>query len=153
MAPEDATPEVEPQDTPIETASTETPVEQSDTTREQDIAWAAGLFEGEGCIHLNRTRTGRYIQLALATTDRDVLDRFLRVMEVGQIYYKKPRLARHKPQWQWRCATREGVAHARSLLLPHLGSRRTEKWADCIEHASAPVRPGRKIIELREQHA
>ncbi len=57
-----------------------------------DMAWAAGLFEGEGCIvylrHGPRTSDGCYWterQLQLTITDRDVLERFLQIVEVGVI--------------------------------------------------------------------
>jgi hypothetical protein len=61
---------------------------------DRDIAWAAGLFEGEGCLSFSTVRGERYPQAMLKTTDRDVLARFHRIVVVGAIYPVKPRLAR-----------------------------------------------------------
>ena len=54
-----------------------------------DDAWAAGLFEGEGCftggsVHLSGNKTFR-ATAALAQKDTWVLDRFLEVVGFGHI--------------------------------------------------------------------
>ena len=139
------------QDTPPR-ESQETPPQQQEVNWEEQVAWAAGLFEGEGCIHLDCTKTGSYTRLTLVTTDRDVAERFARIVGVGHIYGKKPKLPTHKPQWQWRVAARGDVLRVKRLLLPHLGLRRTERWRECDELASPPFWPT-TAARLKEQYA
>jgi hypothetical protein len=68
-----------------------------------EIAWAAGLFEGEGSITHVRGRTQLRIQMA----DPEVLERFLEIVGVGKIYgpYTKPARDgyKRKPRWIWIC--------------------------------------------------
>jgi hypothetical protein len=52
-------------------------------TRRQELAWAAGFFDGDGCFGYT-PRTG--ICVAIGQRDRDVLDRFLRIAGVGKVY-------------------------------------------------------------------
>ncbi len=53
-------------------------------------AWAAGLFEGEGCIYLKKhNRPGRGThdrRLYVTSTDLDVLQRFRSIVACGAIY-------------------------------------------------------------------
>lgn len=52
------------------------------------ILWAAGYFEGEGCIYLEqRAPNGRrYARLIVSSTDLDVLQHFQSVFGCGNIY-------------------------------------------------------------------
>jgi len=48
-----------------------------------EIAWAAGLFEGEGTLNVYRRSSGKLqVQVRLGMTDRDVVERFLRASKV-----------------------------------------------------------------------
>lgn len=95
---------------------------------ETDIAWAAGLFEGEGCIHLN---SQRYLWVSLASTDQDVLERFCRIVGVGSARPKKKARPHHKPSWQWQVTGGKGV-HVLRMLLPELGERRGAAAKDAL---------------------
>ncbi len=91
----------------------------SETGSRSAIAWAAGLFEGEGCIqyHINSLR------LALTTTDADVIARFVFVVGHGHLHERKLQAAHHKASWEWWV---HGHAAEEIYLLfrPHLGLRR-----------------------------
>ena len=52
------------------------------------IAWAAGLFEGEGTI----TRCDGRLHLRMQLTDLEVLERFAEIVGTGKIYgpYTRP---------------------------------------------------------------
>jgi hypothetical protein len=66
-----------------------------------DVAWAAGLFEGEGSI----THTRDELRVTLVNCDREVVEQFDRVVERGRIY--GPYTSdfgdgcRRKPRWVW----------------------------------------------------
>lgn len=54
----------------------------------EELAWAAGLFDGEGCTSLNTKRNGRWygIRLAVAQNSIEVLERFQGAVGVGRVY-------------------------------------------------------------------
>jgi hypothetical protein len=51
-------------------------------TRDEEIAWAAGLFEGEGTFTWDYGRA----QLRVKMTDLDVLEKLLDIWSVGKVY-------------------------------------------------------------------
>jgi hypothetical protein len=87
------------------------------------IAWAAGLFEGEGTIV---DSTGS-VQLRIKMTDLDVLEKLLDVSGVGEIYepYESGSRDGHlrKPHWIWICAE-PFVRKVCEAMPPWLGQRR-----------------------------
>jgi len=90
------------------------------------LDWAVGLFEGEGTAYVSyrgRNTLGAP-QVALVTTDIDVLRRFKRVVGVGRIYGPYQNKKKQKPYWRWATHTwEEGLAVLHSFY-PHLGERR-----------------------------
>lgn len=101
-----------------------------DLLYERPYVWAAGLFEGEGCIVIRtdkRDNWGRKIvALQLKMTDRDVVERFGTVMGVGRVSGPHPN-GRLKPQYIWKAAARRDVQSVLNKMLPFLGERRTSK--------------------------
>lgn len=108
---------------------------------EARIAWAAGLFEGEGTISLrgNRSRrTGRIeknvsIYMALAMTDEDVVRKFHEVIfKIGSVtgpYTSKQKTVGscgRKAVWRWSVTNTQNCVTVYELLRPWLGSRRRQ---------------------------
>lgn len=98
----------------------------------EDIIWAAGLFEGEGCISVCREQ-GSYPlpRLTLCMTDYDVVLRFLySVMGIGTIY--GPRIPKNgdKPSWTWTANGYERCKAILSLFWSWLGQRRKARAID-----------------------
>jgi len=89
-----------------------------------DWAWAAGLFEGEGCIYLREGVNG--VQLKVAMTDHDVVIRFWNVVGHGYVNRAAPTNG-VKEVWVWQEAKRDGVRHVLDGLYPYLGERRKAK--------------------------
>ena len=57
-------------------------------TTETEIAWAAGLFEGEGSIGFRGGSRGyvyAYLNLQLRSTDQDVVYRFHQIISEGNV--------------------------------------------------------------------
>lgn len=89
----------------------------------KDLAWIAGLYEGEGSIIFTR-KSGLY--LSLGSTDRDVLERLQDCIGAGGIY--GPYDAGHKPVYHYRVPGK--VAYATFVAIwPWLCSRRREQIA------------------------
>lgn len=97
-------------------------------TRLTDIAWAAGLFEGEGTIVAGRKP--QYIRLALGMTDRDVVERFASILGGAAQSWYPPRVqsSGRKRMWYW-IATGQRAANVIRLLMPYLGERRSSRAA------------------------
>lgn len=89
-----------------------------------DLAWIAGLLEGEGYFCINRdgrglTR-GATLQAGCGMTDRDVIHRLHRLIGVGHISIEK---TTNKPVYRWRCNNTSAYA-LMILLQPSMGQRR-----------------------------
>ncbi len=95
-------------------------------TRE-DLAWAAGLFEGEGCFSFAAGHVNRSLHAAINMTDRDVVQRFQAVVGIGAIYPRPPMKENWKPQWTWSVGSFEHVQAIIAMLWPWLCSRRRAK--------------------------
>lgn len=99
---------------------------------DEDIAWAAGLFEGEGCI----TKNKGIPVLKLTMTDEDVVRRFGEVMGTGSVtgpYENSKKLCENpKPLWWW-AAYGMNALIAYSKLHPWLGTRRREQFVAASE--------------------
>lgn len=100
-------------------------------------AWAAGLFEGEGCISLQRGRQSSVL-LSLKMTDKDVVDRFARLMETtSRIYVYEGRKETHKTLYCWATAEVGSVERILHGLLPHFGERRSGRALEALARLAA----------------
>lgn len=102
----------------------------SDWARE--LAWAAGLFEGEGCFSLKAAgRTNLFPSPAciMASTDEDTVRRFQRAVGVGSVTGPHrtggANAAPHfKPAWYWRTSGFPKTQAVVAMLWFGLGERR-----------------------------
>ena len=88
-------------------------------------AWAAGLYEGEGCAYTERVGKGRRLQhrvcVQVKMTDRDVLEQLMQ--HWGGAIQSLPIVPNRKPIWRWRI--KGGRArHFLVQIRPLLGQRR-----------------------------
>jgi hypothetical protein len=100
-----------------------------------DLAWAAGLFEGEGCFTLNKGSTGRVTPRASVTsTDLDVLERFQQTIGFGLLRAKrhKDMPSRYKDKWEWAASGHELVQALMAMLWPGLSKRRRERAVEVL---------------------
>lgn len=103
-------------------------------SREAEIAWAAGVFEGEGCFSLMQQRGRSSVSLlaVLGMTDRDVVARFHEIVGVGNVTIRDRPDPRHKRQWIWQAAAIDDVRHVIRLFSPWLGERRSARAAEVL---------------------
>ena len=84
--------------------------------RDTDLAYIAGLFDGEGCVsykQYDRKRSNNKkayptwsIRMEIAMTDRSILYWVHEVLGVGTVNpnrYKTKYTVGWKKQWRWRC--------------------------------------------------
>lgn len=97
----------------------------------EDIAWASGLFDGEGCIC--QKKDGYRAVLTLSMTDEDLVRRFHeKVGGFGTVTHRRPSKYGNKPFWAWRCSKREHVQAILAAFWCFLGERRREKAAEML---------------------
>jgi hypothetical protein len=93
-----------------------------------EIAWAAGLFEGEGTIsQISRHRGSFDLQVAINMTDEDVLSAFDEIVGRGKVYGPYLPLShgdRREPFWRW-VAIGDAGHDVLDLVGPWLFARRT----------------------------
>lgn len=109
---------------------------------ETDIAWASGLFEGEGWFR--RTPVGKrvYLSIGIETRDLDVITKFVGILRTNGVQpefrtqsriIKRERAKKnpnHSDIYRW-TTSGHTASHAYSLMRPYLGVRRRAK-ADAI---------------------
>src|SRR5512139_2512718 len=112
------------------------------TTVEVQLAWAAGLFEGEGWFSTMRGRPVACISM----TDRDVIERFRDVVGWGNVYSVNKGEG-HKRQWRCGINGQEKVRRFGELVGPWLGARRREQLERVL---SAPIPRQIKGVDPRQ---
>lgn len=111
---------------------------------EVELAWAVGLFEGEGCI-TRRVIRSKYIScdLVLHMTDEDVVRRFYQLVGIGSIRKDLGPVHRgNKLSWRWTVRSRQEVAVLLKAFLPFLGLRRAAKATEAIVELEILGPPG-----------
>tara|TARA_R100001086_G_scaffold231506_1_gene152267 strand:- start:154 stop:576 length:423 start_codon:yes stop_codon:yes gene_type:complete len=96
-----------------------------------DVAYIAGLFDGEGCVsykqymrkrpHNKKAYPTWQIRLEIAMTDKSILiwvNEMLGVGTVGEKRYKTKYTKGWKKQWRWRCSHRDAFKVC-CLLFPY----------------------------------
>jgi len=93
-----------------------------------ELAWLAGLLEGEGCFMA--TRKGRNkaanVEVTVKMTDRDVIEHVAAVWNAG-VYLEPPPHGLSKKQAYSTCLTGKRARRMMSLLCPYMGARRRAK--------------------------
>jgi hypothetical protein len=88
--------------------------------RQLEIAWAAGLFEGEGTIY-RRSRGGAKLRLSM--TDEEVVRKFADVFGIG-VYRRCLAEGPNRAQWEAATELRAKIDEIVSLVGPFLSARR-----------------------------
>jgi hypothetical protein len=117
------------------------------------VAWAAGLFEGEGCITTG-SPPSYGLMLTLSMTDEDVVLRFREAVGAGRV---TPRTRNNAPKhwkdiWSW-YACGEPAEAVLDLLLPFLGQRRSARAQEVREFRRAGIESATAERECPTCHA
>lgn len=108
---------------------------REETLTPTELAWVAGLLEGEGCFSIHKTtdrgKLYEYPIVMCLMTDLDVIQQLQRVTGIGRVggpYGRSSRDGRpRKPQWRWAVQSKDQAAALMQHLLPHMGSRRQHR--------------------------
>ena len=103
------------------------------TPSETDIAWAAGLWEGEG--NMGAGRSGAYKgliepRLQMPITDLDVLQKFQAIWGTGKIVgpYGSKKYPNAKPFWRWSTHSWDEFIAIAGAMRPWFGERRGARY-------------------------
>jgi len=109
-----------------------------------ELAYIAGLFDGEGCVTCKQHPTKRkdrnnkvynqwYIRCELSMTDKDTVEWLHEVLGFGwckeKKYNNKPK---YKKQWRWACGYRDALTFAK-LIWPY-AQVKLHKLEQIIDH-------------------
>lgn len=97
--------------------------------RENLLAWAAGLFDGEGTIY----SFNRRIRASIHMTDLDILETFQSNFG-GTIRLQKKQKEHHKKSWRWSLQASEEAVVFLKDILPFLHARRTKKAQEALAY-------------------
>lgn len=123
-------------------------------TRE-NLAWAAGIFEGEGCINHFSSKNPRSCRLQLYMTDLDVMERFCQIAGVGEVELcVAPSRLRggRKPIYVWRISNWDEWYPFAVAMWPWLGERRRAALKEAIERWITPTNPCRGFWRCKNDH-
>lgn len=128
---------------------------------ETDLAYAAGIIDGEGCIHIRQAvirSTGvlRYgMECQVAMTDRRVVE-WLHEYFSGSIHHHKFGVPWRKDQWVWLVAARKAQSFLQQVL-PYLKLKREQAILAlelqnriCSRNGLVTRLDGRYILSLEE---
>ena len=128
---------------------------------ENDAAYIAGLFDGEGSIDFTKRkekkRSGTYncrrVSMEVTMTDQSVIRWMHEVLGVGTVV-KKPRKGLRKDgtkyltQWRWRCTFRDAYYVCR-VLWPYAHTK-LSKIQQVIDHYSQGKVMNGNVVSLEE---
>jgi hypothetical protein len=118
-----------------------------------NIAWVAGIIEGEGCIFSRRRfrKSGTPFyegQLTVAMTDYDIILRLSEILRIGNIRGPIQGIKNKKPYWVWSVSRNEDLKLILKTLMPWFGIRRKAKaelMLELLKHSrSYQVRPRKR---------
>jgi hypothetical protein len=102
----------------------------------ESVAWAAGLFEGEGYVH---ARKDGGTEIGLEMCDEDVVRRFAQIVGVGNVTARAERKG-WQAAYAWRSSDRWDVADVLQTLRPFMGRRRKRKADEALGRIQARMK-------------
>jgi hypothetical protein len=94
-----------------------------------EIAWTAGIYEGEGTITLSK---GRWVVIKVAMTDREPVERLHRMWGGNFGTHRRAQGDRRKHVYRWELAGIDACDEFITAIEEWLSPRRIEQAARCI---------------------
>lgn len=114
-----------------------------------ELAWAAGLVDGEGCLHISYTPPGKMrgtinavhsLYLKVAMTDKKTIYHLWHLFGLGSVQLQCSKKKNHGIAYSWLCCAQEAATAIRAIR-PYLITKAEE--ADvAIEFAAIPRQKG-----------
>lgn len=116
----------------------------------EEIVWAAGFFEGEGCARVRTDpRSPRFSgpHVSIGQVNVEPLKRFVDIFGIGRIWLEERVPATHKSIWRWEVASKRDVPKL-GVLLPYLSTAKRAQLQAAID-SCVYVRRGSALAERR----
>lgn len=94
----------------------------------EEIAWLAGIYEGEGSCAIT---SGRAIRVEVVMTDEDIVNKIRSVTGLGSVSTVAQRGENHKQAYRWSVGSKDAVTFLEAIL-PWLGERRSRRAKDAV---------------------
>ena len=110
----------------------------------EEVAWFAGLFEGEGSLSRNRPNPNSSWRMSLKMADRDIISRIKEIF--GGKMYDEPHHhinPNHKDLFLWQLSTQKEISDIVIAIYPFMGKRRQAKMDEFLEHYAKPTSTSR----------
>jgi len=89
--------------------------------KKTDLAYTAGIIDGEGCIHIRRQQDKRYnnclkygLNVQVTSTD-EWLCKWLQMAWGGSVYYGKKNNPKWRSYWCWSIVNRQALSFLKSI--------------------------------------
>ncbi len=116
-----------------------------------DLAYAAGILDGEGSVVLTRNRKNRWPspQVSISSNDYELM-LWLRERFGGSVVKTHPRKPEHAVSYEWKVTDRKALGFL-TLVRPYLVIERKKVRADLLLEAYLACTPrnGRYTDEMR----
>lgn len=116
-------------------------------TKQEELAWAAGFFDGEGCVgcyaagsQFYKNKEKKYVKVAVANTDKSLLDRFQRIVGFGKVdgpYIRKN--SKWLPRYTYRANGINEGTKLFEMLKPYLGDAKRKDFEEAIASTTAKI--------------
>ena len=106
----------------------------------ENIAWLAGLIEGEGCFYVQPNKHGSSI-IKVSMTDEDVILKARKISGCGKVHGPSNHIPGNKPVWTWTVAKASHVFALSFAIFPFLCKRRSEKLITLIDRIKRMTKP------------
>lgn len=106
------------------------------------IAWAAGLFEGEGTIYI-ADKPKRTVRVAITMTDLDVLEE-MKLVFGGYLREERVANKKYKAAYRWYLPGKREARKFLLFIIPFLFSRRLKKAKEAVKTANVFIKEEEK---------
>ena len=114
----------------------------------EKVLYAAGLFDGEGCLHLKKASGKKHKsdkwRLTLASTDFDIVNNFYAAMLDKGTVVGPYCVSNRKPYWVWSTIVQSDIYALVVMMYPFLSARRKQKIETFIEWYKGYTKGARK---------
>ena len=126
---------------------------------ENDIAYFAGLFDGEGSVYFKKTKQVKHnrpgkpihnvtvIRMEIAMTDKDTIKWCYDTFKCGHWGERKVKEG-YKRQWRWRVAHRDAL-HVAIAIWPYVKTK-LHKVEQIIDHYEGHDGLPKNVVDLEE---
>ena len=126
---------------------------------ENDIAYFAGLFDGEGSVYFKKTKQVKHnrpgkpihnvtvIRMEIAMTDKDTIKWCYDTFKCGHWGERKVKEG-YKRQWRWRVAHRDAL-HVAIAIWPYVKTK-LHKIEQIIDHYEGHDGLPKNVVDLEE---